>query len=374
MKSLSALCHALDIDLSELADLSDLPAGKIESWATSDELPGLQDLRDIAVALGTSVSNLLAMEIREIRPTIETLAGENVDSTVIDPFWGFVGVEAALGAKHFYPISEDTAREIEDEIRDGDSAFSIHTLNHRVLIMSPRQLASVRLIQADEDGEAINEHTTNADTVYDICNAEIASALPLIAELNVDHNDLDAVDSFGPYAHKEWAATPDSEALRIQLDQAMGYSVSDLFKFRVLRQFSDTFGRSTDIDQSSLSSAQVQRTGGHREVLKHIDAASVRKVLEDLDRESYAAYTLAYGRKSKQTVHYSMDDIGAIDIPLCLLHSLMLPEIYQEQIAALKQMKAIDDEAHKWFLGHKAEGMEPATAPVRSRPKLVVSN
>jgi hypothetical protein len=111
-----------------------------------------------------------------------------------------------------------------------------------------------------------------------------------------------------------------------------------------------------------LATVVVQHTDRRCDVLKHTSAESCRRLIADLDGDYSGAYTLSFGRKARQTVHYPFEEVATIEFPLCVLHSLMTKHAFEEQVRTLRGMKAAEDQAFAMFMAEEKTGDAQASA------------
>lgn len=345
MKSIATLRNALSLSIADLAGLTGLPESELEQLEVSADMPSLAVARDLALAFGVSVRELLGFEIRGIRPTLRANRPELREDDQIDSRWGHLGVKDDAGRRRWYPIGANTAVQIHEALLEGSNNIVVSTLSQHLLVLFPRNLKQIRLTE-DLDGDLSGNDLDHDDTMVPAINGELALAIPFLDTLNLDDEVRLAITNSDELT---FATAADTEDLRIQLDQAFNYSASDRFKFAALKAYLDLKTAGAWISGKDRE-AVVALSDRTCERLDNIEPESVRQLLVAMDLESPGHIMLLTNSPRPQSVYFHVEDIASIVMPLSAIYTSLEPGDYAQAIEDMRIQNAREGTAEAQFV------------------------
>jgi len=146
----------------QIAEMLDTTQQTIARWEAGKAEPSLAALRDLAVALNTTVDFLVGRKSILPNQTVDPLAWlKNDDSG----FWGHVGLRLPQNAlSMWYPVSTATMKEVYRAVQS-DKWVSFQTLNNKMIIFRCSAVQSATFLDEADDGVCGEDWELTPDAV-----------------------------------------------------------------------------------------------------------------------------------------------------------------------------------------------------------------
>ena len=165
------LRQAYRLDLSELSQMTGLSIEELQKIEAGEEVP-LEDLRDVAACLGTSVRGVLGNGYFQTQISTMDLLFPNDPTTINSPggFWGHLGILLNGQQKYlWFPITAYT-RNLIDQNRT-EKYWAIPCMDNSLLIINCANIAALTLLDDACDQPA------DMDWDYTVSNGEIPNVV-----------------------------------------------------------------------------------------------------------------------------------------------------------------------------------------------------